>query len=109
MGNKLSKGTKSKDNKGTKIIIPTETMTFDDNCDSLEKCISLRRIKQILDFYQFINKNNKDKKDDEIQKLLIQYINDNKYNHLINDFHHILLKHLGKSDDKQNMLNYANH
>ena len=81
---------------------------FDDtsscNSISIKQCQSLKRIKVVLSFYNKIQQNNNDRY--FIEQQIFKYIKNNKYNNLINDFHHILLKHLNDPDENKNWQNY---
>eukprot|EP01084_Bolivina_argentea_P177063 306262_1 len=77
----------------------TET-AFSINGDCvLKDCKSIKRLKYILSYYQFINDNNQK---EETQKLLIEYIATNKYDNMINDYHHILQTHLQTKEGPSN-------
>eukprot|EP01084_Bolivina_argentea_P286271 491059_1 len=84
-----------------------ETDIFHDdlNCQ-LETCECLQRIRKILHFYQTIyyDMNNSDEYENE--QLIIEYINNNEYKHLINDYQHILLRHLNNKNNEINATNY---
>eukprot|EP01084_Bolivina_argentea_P101485 181942_1 len=81
------------------------SMTEDSSCSSIAKCKSLQNLSQILHFYETTQKN-KDNDIFEIEKLMVQYMQSNKYQHLISDFHHILLDHLNEENSAKNATNY---
>ena len=76
--------------------------SFTNSCDSIRKCHSLKRIKSILDYYQCIDTGNDNNNNDEIEKFLEEYIKNNKYKNIINDYHHILLIHLNNPESIKN-------
>eukprot|EP01084_Bolivina_argentea_P274063 467023_1 len=61
---------------------------FNCDCNSISTCVSINRITQCLQFYQSIDLSTN-------SHLLINYFNKNNYPFLINDYNHILTKHLG--------------
>ena len=77
-----------------------EEKFIDNNCDSIKECKSLKRIKSILSFYKLISK------DDDFGAEICSYIKNNQYRDLVNDYQHILTKHLNHRSTKQNNLNY---
>eukprot|EP01084_Bolivina_argentea_P004449 8457_1 len=74
-------------------------------CDSILQCESFRRIKMILDFYQRVNKDCKSRQQEMVQ-LLTTYIQENKYESLIDDYHHLLTIHLNQNDNNKNKETY---
>eukprot|EP01084_Bolivina_argentea_P317258 550053_1 len=78
----------------------------DDNC-SLKKCNSIKRIRYVLDYYQLINSDENNKNNEyTLQQLLSEYIVNNNYQNLINDYHHLLTKHLNTPNPITNAANY---
>lgn len=76
---------------------------YDNNC-YLKKCESFDRIAHILSRYHTINANAT--KQSTKNQLIIEYI-ENKYSgNIINDYHHILIKHLSHSDHTKNIENF---
>eukprot|EP01084_Bolivina_argentea_P307875 532213_1 len=67
-----------------------DSIFTDCNTESVDKCISLRRISSILKFYQDHSNNY-----NVLSKYLLQY------KHVINDYHHILDHHLNEDNIKQ--------
>lgn len=60
---------------------------FTNDCESVETCSSINRILNCLHFYQLLN---------EAQyHNLLKKLSDSEYPHLINDYNHILTKHIG--------------
>eukprot|EP01084_Bolivina_argentea_P252216 423293_1 len=96
--------------KKQKTLISMSNTALSDKFEDLESCNlndckSLKRLRQILHFTQCIAENN-DKNKYEIQTSLIEYIENNKYEHLLNDYHHIITKHLNNKDPIVNDKNY---
>ena len=67
-------------------------------CQEIKKCKPLKRVQCVLHFYQFLQNDQKNN-NKEIAKLLIDFLSNNKYQNLINDYHHILDKHLNQNND----------
>lgn len=67
---------------------------FNNECKSLVECDSINRIISCLKFYQKLDLNND-------SNLLIEYLNQNNYPFLLNDYNHILIKHLGDNKSTQ--------
>eukprot|EP01084_Bolivina_argentea_P265485 450023_1 len=59
---------------------------FTNDCNSISACDSIKRITKCLQFYQTLSVSQYNK--------LLQYL-DNNYRSLINDYNHILTKHIG--------------
>ena len=94
------------DNKNIKNSIFDEKFSNDKNCN-LEKCKSIYRLRQILHFYQTIQEGNDNNLEQiEIEKLIIEYIKSNKYNNIVNDYHHVLLIHLNVKSQEIISKNY---
>eukprot|EP01084_Bolivina_argentea_P276004 470825_1 len=75
-----------KENNSDNGMIQHATTEFFNNCKSLKNCESLQRIICILQFY-------KNSFNDE-EKTMIEIRT--KYRHILNDYHHILNKHLNE-------------
>ena len=79
---------------------------FNDACKGLNDCKSLKRIQKILEYYKsIINQNDNDQQN--VSSLLMEYLKTNNYKNMMNDYHHLLLKHLNAEDNTINAQNYA--
>eukprot|EP01084_Bolivina_argentea_P145600 255169_1 len=72
-------------------------------CKTVEKCESLKRVITALHFYQTIMESSDAYTSKN--KQILQYIDSNK--HLLNDYHHILLDHLNHPTKRQNDNNFS--
>eukprot|EP01084_Bolivina_argentea_P134893 237798_1 len=79
--------------------------SVDEKCTSIKQCKSFKRICHILSFYQSISDDNNNDMN-QIENFIINYIETNKYQHIISDFHHILIEHLNHATLDDNCLNY---
>ena len=70
-------------------------MIFKDkkNCTVISKCNSIQRITKCLHFYQMLEVND--------YGALLEYLNENNYGFLLDDYHHILQRHFGDSKSIQ--------
>ena len=70
-------------------------MIFKDkkNCTVISKCNSIKRITKCLHFYLMLEVND--------YGALLEYLNENNYPFLLDDYHHILQRHLGDSKSIQ--------
>eukprot|EP01084_Bolivina_argentea_P208541 355511_1 len=76
---------------------------FNDACRGLKDCKSLKRLQQVLIYYKsIINDNNQQK----CGSLLMEYLKTTNYKNMMNDYHHILLKHLNAENNSINAQNY---
>ena len=83
------------------------SVPFDDNCNNLKRCGSLNRILYILNQYHFIVSNHaNDSPAVQQKKHEILFRRLREYGHLVNDYHHILTKHLSHSDHATNIKNF---
>ncbi len=78
--------------------IPSHYIYISDCSDPTAKCKCIQRIIMVLKFYQMINEN--DNINDEHSELILEYFEG--YKHLINDYHHITVKHLNSSTASKN-------
>eukprot|EP01084_Bolivina_argentea_P076315 138309_1 len=79
-------------NSESNAAIETKQET-DDRCDSTLQCKCVERIIMVLKFYQMINENSII--NDKHNELILEYFN--KYEYLVNDYHHIIVDHLNSS------------
>ena len=63
------------------------------NCTIISKCKSIRRITECLHFYQTLAQTD--------YGALLEYLNDDNYPFLLDDYHHILDRHLGDSKTRK--------
>ena len=89
--------------KGVDIL----SIPFNDNCNNLKRCESLKRIIYILANHQFIVSNHSiDSPAVQRKKHEILWRRIVEYGHLVSDYHHILQKHLSHSDQAKNITNF---
>ncbi len=75
-------------------------------CDQIKRCKSLKRIKCVLHYYEFIQSENKDDDHANISKQMTEFLRNNEYEkNLINDYHHMLSLHLTQNDDDYAYIN----
>ena len=87
-----------------------QDIIIDETCKNSINCVALKRIIEVLRYYDNITSSEEDsinegdeRKDEQRNKhknstLWITYFNDTNYKHLLNDYHHILKHHLHKKD-----------
>eukprot|EP01084_Bolivina_argentea_P082149 148754_1 len=78
------------------------TSKYSHTCNHLKKCQSFKRIKHILNQYYTLNKTITDIK--IRMKLITESVT--TYTNLINDYHHIIIKHLSHSNHIKNIENF---
>eukprot|EP01083_Nonionella_stella_P156610 507381_1 len=76
-----------------------------ESCD-VRKCKSVKRLKQILHFMQSLEDQPDQGNNDEIEKSLVEYTDNNQHLDILNDYHHIITNHLTTKDPLQNDQNY---
>eukprot|EP01084_Bolivina_argentea_P295573 508911_1 len=82
-----------------------EADTLCQSAASLNKCTSLKRISQILNFYHEIQQD-ANNNIYEIEKLMVEYTTNNyTQQDLVSDFHHLLVEHLDTNAESYDKIN----